>query len=183
MSSFKFTETKLSGVYIVDTVCHGDERGYFMETYKQPDFYAAGLDYSFVQDNQSGSRRGVLRGLHFQIKYPQAKLVRAIRGELFDVAVDLRRESASYGQWVGVVLSEQNRRQLMIPRGFAHGYLVLSDYAEMAYKCDQVYHPEDEGGVIYNDPDIGIDWPIKEGLILSGKDMRHPTLGQSRIEL
>ena len=181
MGNFTFTETKIRGVYLVDTAVYGDPRGFFMETYKETDFRAAGLDYTFVQDNQSASRRGVLRGLHFQKQHPQAKLVRVLRGEVFDVAVDLRAGSETYGQWVGAVLSEENKRQLMIPRGFAHGFLVLSDYAEFAYKCDEVYHPEDEGGIAWDDPDIAIDWPETEERILSEKDRRHPTLAEARI--
>ena len=182
MGNFTFNETKLKGVYIIDVKTYGDNRGYFMETYKEDDFKAAGLDYKFVQDNQSSSRKGVLRGLHFQKTYPQAKLVRVLKGEVFDVAVDLRKGSETYGQWVGAVLSEENKRQFMIPRGFAHGFLVLSDYAEFAYKCDDVYHPEDEGGIMWNDPAIGIEWPEAGELILSDKDKVHPSLAESKIE-
>lgn len=182
MGNFTFNETKLKGVYIIDVKTYGDNRGYFMETYKEDDFKAAGLDYNFVQDNQSSSRKGVLRGLHFQKTYPQAKLVRVLKGEVFDVAVDLRKGSETYGQWVGAVLSEENKRQFMIPRGFAHGFLVLSDYAEFAYKCDDVYHPEDEGGIMWNDPAIGIEWPEAGELILSEKDKVHPSLAESKIE-
>ncbi|MCR5540428.1 MAG: dTDP-4-dehydrorhamnose 3,5-epimerase [Ruminococcus sp.] len=182
MGNFTFNETKLKGVYIIDVKTYGDNRGYFMETYKEDDFKAAGLDYKFVQDNQSSSRKGVLRGLHFQKTYPQAKLVRVLKGEVFDVAVDLRKGSETYGQWVGAVLSEENKRQFMIPRGFAHGFLVLSDYAEFAYKCDDVYHPEDEGGIMWNDPAIGIEWPEAGELILSEKDKVHPSLAESKIE-
>lgn len=182
MGNFTFNETKLKGVYIIDVKTYGDNRGYFMETYKEDDFKAAGLDYSFVQDNQSSSRKGVLRGLHFQKNHPQAKLVRVLKGEVFDVAVDLRKGSETYGQWVGAVLSEENKRQFMIPRGFAHGFLVLSDYAEFAYKCDDVYHPEDEGGIMWNDPAIGIEWPDAGELILSEKDKVHPSLAESKIE-
>lgn len=182
MSNFIFHETKIKGVYIIDVKTYGDHRGYFMETYKKSDFKAAGLDYNFVQDNQSSSRKGVLRGLHFQKTYPQAKLVRAIQGEVFDVAVDLRKGSDTYGQWVGVLLSEENHRQFMVPRGFAHGYVVVSDYAEFAYKCDDVYHPEDEGGIIWNDPDIGIEWPDVGEIILSEKDKVHPPLKESGVE-
>ena len=163
MGNFTFIETKIRGVYIVETAVFGDERGYFMETYEQADFRAAGLDYTFVQDNQSASRRGVLRG------------------EVFDVAVDLRAGSETYGEWVCVVLSGENKRQFMIPRGFAHGFLVLSDTAEFAYKCDEFYHPEDEGGIAWNDPDVAIDWPAAGEVILSEKDRRHPTLAESRI--
>ena len=182
MSNFTFNETKIKGVYIIDVKTYGDNRGYFMETYKESDFKAAGLDYNFVQDNQSSSRKGVLRGLHFQKTHPQAKLVRVIKGEVFDVAVDLRKGSETYGQWVGVLLSEENHKQFMIPRGFAHGFVVVSDYAEFAYKCDDVYHPEDEGGIMWNDPAIGIDWVDVGEIILSEKDKHHPSLAESKIE-
>lgn len=181
MGNFTFTKTKIKGAYIVDTKVYGDHRGYFMETYKEEDFKAAGLNYTFVQDNQSSSRKGVLRGLHFQKTHPQAKLVRVLKGEVFDVAVDLREDSETYGQWVGVILSEQNKKQFMIPRGFAHGFLVISDYAEFVYKCDDFYYPEDEGGLIYNDSDIAINWPDVGELILSEKDLKNPTLAVSKI--
>jgi dTDP-4-dehydrorhamnose 3,5-epimerase len=180
--NFTFTETPISGVFIIDTVTFGDERGYFTETYKKSNFDAAGLIYDFVQDNQSGSRKGVLRGLHFQRTYPQAKLVRVLMGEVFDVAVDLRKGSDTYGKWTGCYLSRDNRRQFLIPRGFAHGFVVVSDYAEFAYKCDELYHPEDEGGIAWDDPDIGILWPELETYILSEKDKRFPTLAECRIE-
>ncbi|HRR77924.1 MAG TPA: dTDP-4-dehydrorhamnose 3,5-epimerase [Ruminococcus sp.] len=182
MSNFTFNETKIKGVYIIDVKTYGDNRGYFMETYKESDFKEAGLDYNFVQDNQSSSRKGVLRGLHFQKTHPQAKLVRVLKGEVFDVAVDLRKDSPTYGQWVGVVLSEENKRQFMIPRGFAHGFVVMSDYAEFAYKCDDLYHPEDEGGIMWNDPAIGIEWPEVGEVILSEKDKLHPSLADSKVE-
>lgn len=182
MGNFTFIETKIKGVYIIDVKTYGDNRGYFMETYKESDFIEAGLRYNFVQDNQSSSRKGVLRGLHFQKTYPQAKLVRVLKGEVFDVAVDLRKDSPTYGQWVGAVLSEENKRQFMIPRGFAHGFVVMSDYAEFAYKCDELYHPEDEGGIMWNDPAIGIDWPDVGEIILSEKDKIHPSLADSKIE-
>ena len=182
MSNFTFTETKIKGVYIIDVKLYGDNRGYFMETYKEDDFKAAGLDYRFVQDNQSSSRKGVLRGLHFQKTFPQAKLVRVLKGEVFDVAVDLRKGSETYGQWVGVLLSEENHRQFMIPRGFAHGFLVVSETAEFAYKCDEKYHPEDEGGLLWNDPDVNVQWPEVGEIILSEKDKRNPLLSESRIE-
>lgn len=167
---------------IVDVKSYGDDRGYFMETYKQPDFVAGGIDVDFVQDNQSSSVKGVLRGLHFQINHPQSKLVRVVSGEVFDVAVDLRPGSATYGKWEGVVLSAENKRQFFIPRGFAHGFLVLSDTAEFCYKCDDIYHPNDEGGLMWNDPEIGIVWPAMQGeevfdeskIILSDKDKVHP---------
>lgn len=176
--NFTFTQTSIEDVMIVDTAAFGDERGYFMETYKRPDFIAGGIDANFVQDNQSCSTKGVLRGLHFQIEHPQAKLVRVVSGSVFDVVVDLRMESPTYGTWEGVILSAENRRQFFIPRGFAHGFLVLSETAEFSYKCDDVYHPNDEGGLMYDDPDIGIEWPIPEGmeLILSEKDKTHPRL-------
>lgn len=181
--SFTFTETSIEGVTVVDVAAHGDERGRFMETYKRPDFVAGGIDAEFVQDNQSSSTKGVLRGLHFQIAHPQSKLVRVISGEVFDVAVDLRSGSATYGKWEGVVLSAANRRQLFIPRGFAHGFLVLSDTAEFCYKCDDVYHPGDEGGLAWDDPEIAIEWPALCGdeafdsskLVLSEKDRQHPS--------
>lgn len=182
MGNFIFRKTKIQGVYMIDVKTYGDNRGYFMETYKESDFFEAGLTYRFVQDNQSSSRKGVLRGLHFQKNYPQAKLVRVLKGEVFDVAVDLRKGSESYGQWVGVLLSEENHRQFMIPRGFAHGFLVVSDYAEFAYKCDEFYHPEDEGGIIWNDPDIGIEWPDVGEVILSEKDKQNRTLAECKIE-
>lgn len=181
MGNFTFNETKMKDVYIIDVKTYGDNRGYFMETYKESDFRAAGLEYNFVQDNQSSSRKGVLRGLHFQKTYPQAKLVRVLKGEVFDVAVDLRKDSDTYGQWVGTVLSEDNKRQFMIPRGFAHGFVVMSDYAEFAYKCDELYHPEDEGGIMWNDSAIGIDWPDVGEIILSEKDKVHPSLAESKI--
>ncbi len=175
MGKFKFNETAISGVFVIEPTVFGDERGYFMETYSATDFEEAGLKYNFVQDNQSSSRRGVLRGLHFQKEYPQAKLVRVLAGEVFDVAVDLREGSETYGQWVGELLSAENKKQLMIPRGFAHGFLVVSEKAEFAYKCDEFYHPEDEGGVMYDS--CGIEWPkVESELILSEKDLKHPKL-------
>lgn len=181
MGIFKFTETTIKDVYVIEPKAFGDKRGYFMETYNENDFISVGLNYKFVQDNQSSSTKGVLRGLHFQKKHPQAKLVRVISGEVFDVAVDLRKDSATYGQWIGVVLSSENKKQLLIPKGFAHGFLVLSDHAEFVYKCDDFYHPEDEGGIMYNDADIGIEWPLAGGFCLSTKDMEHPSLKDSDI--
>lgn len=180
MKNFTFLETSIEGVYVIEPDLFKDQRGYFSETYQAETFRAAGLTYQFVQDNQSGSQRGVLRGLHFQKKHPQAKLVRVLRGEVFDVAVDLRRGSGTYGKWVGATLSEENRKQLLIPRGFAHGYLVLSEHAEFCYKCDEFYHPEDEGGIIWNDPDIAIQWPDAGALILSEKDLTYPTLAETK---
>lgn len=179
--NFTFTETSIEGVKVIDVKAFGDERGYFMETYKRPDFVVGGIDCEFVQDNQSSSTKGVLRGLHFQIEHPQAKLVRVVSGEVFDVAVDLRKGSATYGNWEGVVLSAENRRQFFIPRGFAHGFLVLSDSAEFCYKCDDVYRPGDEGGIAWNDADIAIEWPAADApILLSDKDKIQPafkTLG------
>ena len=149
----------IAGLCVITPAVHGDSRGYFMETYSQRDMAEAGLDIPFVQDNQSMSVKGVLRGLHFQKQYPQTKLVRAIRGSVFDVAVDLRAGSATYGKWHGELLTEENKKQFLIPRGFAHGFLVLSDTAEFCYKCDDFYHANDEGGIAWNDPEIGIQWP------------------------
>ena len=149
----------IKGLCLIIPAVHGDNRGYFMETYNAKDMKEAGLDIAFVQDNQSMSTRGVLRGLHFQKQYPQAKLVRVIKGVVYDVAVDLREGSPTYGKYHGVVLSDENKKQFLIPRGFAHGFLVLSDIAEFCYKCDDYYHPNDEGGIAWNDPDIGIEWP------------------------
>ena len=153
----------IEGLCVVTPTVHGDSRGYFMETYNQRDMAEAGFDVKFVQDNQSMSTKGVLRGLHFQKNYPQAKLVRVIKGSVFDVAVDLRSGSKTYGKWHGEVLSADNNKQFFIPRGFAHGFLVLSDVAEFCYKCDDFYHPNDEGGMAWNDPEIGIAWPMLEG--------------------
>ena len=181
MGKFIFTETKIKDVFLIEPSVYGDSRGYFTETYNENDFRQAGLDYVFVQDNQSSSRKGVLRGLHFQRRHPQTKLVRVIKGEVFDVAVDLRKDSITYGQWVGEILSEENKKQLLIPRGFAHGFLVLSDYAEFVYKCDDFYHPEDEGGIIYNDSSISIEWPDIEEVILSEKYKINPTLDELKM--
>ena len=149
----------IEGLCVIQPAVHGDNRGYFMETYSQRDMAEAGLDIPFVQDNQSMSVKGVLRGLHFQTQYPQTKLVRAIKGSVFDVAVDLRAGSATYGKWYGVLLTEENKKQFLIPKGFAHGFLVLTDTAEFCYKCDDFYHANDEGGLAWNDPAIGIQWP------------------------
>ena len=149
----------IEGLCVITPAVHGDDRGYFMETYSQRDMMEAGIDITFVQDNQSMSTKGVLRGLHFQKNYPQTKLVRVIKGSVFDVAVDLRKKSNTFGKWYGIELSEENKKQFLIPRGFAHGFLVLSDKAEFCYKCDDFYHPNDEGGIAWNDPEIGIEWP------------------------
>lgn len=178
---FTFQKTNIEGVFIIEPQVFGDHRGYFMETYNEKEFKNAGLNYTFVQDNQSKSKKGVLRGLHFQKQFPQAKLVRVISGEVFDVAVDLRKNSPTYGKWVGVVLSAENKKMFMIPRGFAHGFVVLSETAEFVYKCDEFYHPEDEGGVLWNDPDINIVWPYDGEPILSQKDTLHKPLKESKI--
>ena len=164
----------IEGLKVIVPKVFGDERGYFMETYHYEDYKAAGIDQVFVQDNQSSSRKGVLRGLHFQKEFPQDKLVRVLSGEVFDVAVDLREGSPTFGKWFGVVLSAENKKQFFIPKNFAHGFLVLSDYAEFAYKCTDFYHPNDEGGILYNDPEIGVEWPVPEGmeLIMSEKDQK-----------
>lgn len=165
---------EIEGVKVITPRVFPDERGYFMETYQKKDFEEIGIDVEFVQDNQSASKKGVIRGLHFQKEFPQDKLVRVISGTVFDVCVDLRKGSKTFGKWFGVELSAENKKQFFIPKGFAHGFLVLSDYAEFVYKCSDFYHPGDEGGIIYNDPEIGIDWPIPEGceLIFSEKDTK-----------
>ena len=149
----------IEGLCVITPAVHGDNRGYFMETYSQRDMAEVGLNIPFVQDNQSMSTKGVLRGLHFQKQYPQTKLVRVIRGCVYDVAVDLRAYSKTYGQWYGVLLTEENKKQFLISKGFAHGFLVLSETAEFCYKCDDFYHPDDEGGLAWNDPAIGVEWP------------------------
>lgn len=182
--NFLFKKTEIEGVVIVEMKSHMDSRGYFMETYKKADFVAGGINVNFVQDNQSMSFKGVLRGLHYQINHPQSKLVRVVEGAVFDVAVDLRPGSSTYGKWVGVELTAENCKQLYIPRGFAHGFLVLSEHAVMCYKCDNVYYPNDEGGLMWNDPAIGIEWPAMQGdamfdatkIVLSDKDKKHPPL-------
>ena len=174
MGKIKVTTCDIEGLYVIEPTVFKDERGYFMETYNQNDFKEAGLNMTFVQDNQSMSVKGVLRGLHFQKQYPQGKLVRAVRGTVFDVAVDLRSDSKTYGKWFGVTLSAENKKQFYIPEGFAHVFLVLSDEAEFAYKCTDFYHPGDEGGLLWSDPEIGVDWPIEPGmeLIISDKDKK-----------
>lgn len=164
MGQIKVTECPIKGLYIIEPAVHGDNRGYFMETYNQKDMQEAGLDMAFVQDNQSMSVKGVLRGLHFQKEYPQGKLVRVIKGCVFDVAVDLRTDSETYGKWFGIELSEENKKQFYISEGFAHGFLVLSKTAEFCYKVTDFYHPGDEGGLAWNDPEIGIEWPDVVGV-------------------
>lgn len=165
---------EIEGLKVITPKVFGDARGYFVETYQYEDYKAAGIPQVFVQDNQSASKRGVLRGLHFQKEFPQDKLVRVIRGEVFDVAVDLREGSPTFGKWFGVLLSEDNKKQFFIPKNFAHGFLVLSDYAEFFYKCSDYYHPGDEGGIRYDDPEIGVEWPIDADmeLLLSDKDTK-----------
>ena len=178
---FKFIKTSIDDVYIIEPEIHGDNRGFFSEVYKQADFCAANLNYTFVQTNLSKSKKGVLRGLHYQRNFPQAKLVMVLEGEVFDVAVDLRKNSATYGKWIGVILSGENKKMLMIPRGFAHGFLVLSESATFMYKCDDTYHPEDEGGIIWNDPSLKIKWPINNKIELSVKDQSNPSLEDCNI--
>lgn len=174
MGKITVTPYDIEGLYVIEPTVFKDERGYFVETYNQNDMKEAGLDMVFVQDNQSMSTRGVLRGLHFQKQFPQGKLVRVVRGKVFDVAVDLRSDSKTYGKWFGVELSAENMKQFYIPEGFAHGFLVLSDEAEFCYKCTDFYHPGDEGGLAWNDPEIGVEWPLEEGvdLIISEKDQK-----------
>ncbi len=162
MGKLTVTKCPIDGLYIIEPTVFRDERGYFVETYNQRDMEEAGLDMVFVQDNQSMSKKGILRGLHFQKEHPQGKLVRVIRGAVYDVAVDLRKNSKTYGQWYGIELSAENHRQFYIAEGFAHGYLVLSDEAEFCYKVTDFYHPGDEGGILWKDPDIGIEWPLAE---------------------
>lgn len=166
MGKIKVTTCEIEGLCVIEPTVFKDERGYFMETYNQNDFKEAGLDMVFVQDNQSMSTRGVLRGLHYQKQFPQGKLVRVVRGTVFDVAVDLRTGSKTYGNWFGVELSAENKKQFYIPEGFAHGFLVLSDEAEFVYKCTDFYHPGDEGGMAWNDPEIGIESPLQDGVEL-----------------
>lgn len=174
MGKFQFEKTPLEGVYVISPTVFGDDRGYFMETYQYEEFAAAGLDMTFVQDNQSKSKRGVLRGLHFQTRNPQGKLVRVIRGEVYDVAVDIRKGSPTFGRYFGVRLSEENKKQFYVPEGFAHGFLVTSDTAEFVYKCTNYYDPSSEAGILWNDPELAIDWPIAEDMeiLLSDKDKK-----------
>lgn len=172
--NFKFIETKIKGLYVIEPKIYKDTRGYFMEVYSKKDFYEAGLKCDFVQDNESKSRSGVIRGLHFQSKYPQGKLVRVTDGEVWDVAVDLRKDSETYGMWEGVYLSSENKRQFYVPEGFAHGFLVISDIAIFNYKCTNFYHPEYESGVLWCDEDINIKWPLEkvDKILLSEKDKK-----------
>ena len=176
MGQIKVTKTDIPGLIIIEPTVHGDNRCYFMETYNENDMKEAGLDVRFVQDNQSMSKKGVLRGLHFQKQYPQGKLVRVIRGAVYDVALDLRKDSPTFGKWHGVELTAENKKQFYLPAGFAHGFLVLSDEAEFCYKATDFYHPNDEGGIMWNDPEIGVEWPEVEEILLSEKDKVNMTL-------
>lgn len=178
MGNFKFIETNLKDVYIIEPRVFKDDRGYFMESYNKKHFEEAGLDMNFVQDNESKSTKGVLRGLHFQTKHTQGKLVRVIEGEVFDVAVDLRKGSPTFGMWEGVILSAENKKQFYIPQGFAHGFLVLSDEATFNYKCTDFYDPEHDGGLLWNDEEINIKWPLEgiDNIILSDKDKKQKRL-------
>lgn len=184
MGKFKKVETSIDGVYIIEPTVFGDDRGYFMETYSEAEFAEIGITNKFVQDNQSKSKKGVLRGLHFQKQNSQAKLVRVLKGEVYDVAVDLRPGSPTYGKYEGVLLTEENKKMFMIPRGFAHGFLVVSDEAEFAYKCDDIYNHEAEGGLRWDDPDVNIKWPMenisKDELLTSEKDGKWPSLKELR---
>jgi dTDP-4-dehydrorhamnose 3,5-epimerase len=176
----KITPTAIPDVWILEPQVHGDDRGYFMETFRQSHFAEKGLQLEFVQDNQSRSVQGTLRGLHYQLEYPQGKLARILSGEVFDVAVDLRKRSPTFGQWVGEVLSAENKKQLWIPPGFAHGFYVISETAELAYKCTEYYHPEDDYSLLWNDSQIGIDWPLVSAEpLLSQKDREAPPLAES----
>lgn len=177
MAQIKVTETKLQGIKIIEPQMFGDNRGWFMEVYQYDTYRQAGINCSFVQDNRSYSKRNVLRGLHFQKKYQQDKLISVLCGKIFDVVVDIRKDSATFGQWLGIELSAENRKQLFIPKGFAHGYIVLSEDAEILYKCSEKYYPDEESGILWNDKDLQIDWQIedKEKLILSEKDKKWQT--------
>lgn len=181
MEKFKKIETGINGLFVIETKLFEDTRGFFMETYNKKEFTKLGITNDFVQDNHSKSTKGVLRGLHFQKQYSQAKLVRVIKGEVYDVAVDLRSGSSTYGKYYGVILSEQNKLQFYIPKGFAHGFLVISNEAEFVYKCDEFYHPEDECGILWNDPTININWPLhliggEDEILQSEKDKKWKTL-------
>ena len=188
MGKIKVTENcnGIEGLKVIEPAVFGDARGYFMETYNYQDFAEAGIDCTFVQDNQSASKKGVLRGLHFQIEYPQDKLVRVISGEVFDVAVDLREGSRTFGKWYGVLLTAENKKQFFVPKNFAHGFIVLSDRAEFCYKVTDFYHPNDEGGILWNDEELGVEWPMPEGmgagdLILSDKDKVQKSFAEYKL--
>ena len=181
--NFNFIETKIKDLYIIEPKVFGDDRGYFMESYNRRDFVEAGLEMVFVQDNESKSKKGVLRGMHFQTKFTQGKLVRVTQGEVYDVAVDLRKGSPTYGAWEGILLSSENKKQFYVPEGFAHGFLVLSDEAVFNYKCTNLYAPEYDGGLLWNDPEVGIEWPLDgiDEIILSEKDKKQPVLKELDI--
>lgn len=180
MGKFTAETCEIEGLKVITPTVFGDKRGYFVETYQANDFKELGIDTVFVQDNQSSSTKGVLRGLHYQINFPQDKLVRVISGEVYDVVVDLRKDSPTYGKYHGVILSAENKKQFFIPKGFAHGFLVLSDYAEFCYKVSDFYHPNDEGGLLWSDPEVGIDWPIPEGMELNiiERDQNWPVISE-----
>ena len=187
MGQYEKIETGIDGLVVIKPTAFGDERGFFMESYTKKDFEAMGIDMEFVQDNHSKSSKGVLRGLHFQKEYTQSKLVRCVRGAVYDVAVDLRKDSATYGKYYGVTLTEENHLEFFIPKGFAHGFVVLSDTAEFVYKVDDFYHPGDEGGIAYNDPEIGIEWPFdeiggEENLNINDRDRNWPSLKEQDLK-
>lgn len=183
MGNFKFIKTPIEGLTIIDVTPLGDERGYFMEAYNKEQFFENGLTMNFVQTNESKSRKGVLRGLHFQKKFPQGKLVRCLEGEVYDVGVDLRPNSKTFGKWYGVILSEENKREFYVPEGFAHGFYVMSDIARFEYQTTNLYHPEDEGALLWNDQDVGVEWPLIDGKdpILSEKDKNNKTLKELKF--
>jgi dTDP-4-dehydrorhamnose 3,5-epimerase len=178
MGGFTVVQTGIDGLVEIQPTVFGDERGYFVETYNKREFETIGLNMSFVQDNQSASKKGVLRGLHFQKQNPQGKLVRVLSGEVFDVGVDLRKNSPTFGHWHGIILSGTNKKMFYVPEGFAHGFVVLSDFAEFTYKCTRFYDPKDEGGILWNDPEINVNWHIPDDMsvILSEKDKKNPPL-------
>ena len=183
MGKFEFIKNEIEGLVVIKPTVFGDDRGFFMETFHKEEFAAAGITREFVQDNHSKSSKGVLRGLHFQTENTQGKLVRVIKGEVFDVAVDCRPQSATFGKWYGVTLSEENKVQFYVPEGFAHGFMVISDEAEFVYKCTDLYNPKAEGGIPYNDETIGIQWPeIDCEVKLSEKDKKHPAFTQQTFE-
>jgi dTDP-4-dehydrorhamnose 3,5-epimerase len=183
MGNFKFIKTKIEDLYIIEPKVFGDHRGYFMETYNKKDFFEAGLTMEFVQDNESKSRKGVLRGMHFQTKHTQGKLVRVTKGEVYDVAVDLRKGSKTFGKWEGALLTEENKRQFYVPEGFAHGFLVVSEEAVFNYKCTDFYAPEYDSGLLWNDQEVGIEWPLEgiEEILLSDKDKVQKKLNELDI--
>ena len=179
----RFTEASLKGVYVIEPDVFGDARGFFLETWQEMRYQAAGISAQFVQDNHSRSEKGVIRGLHYQLKNAQDKLVYAVRGTIFDVAVDLRKGSETFGQWTGCILSDENRKQLFVPKGFAHGFSVLSDVVDVTYKCSDYYTPGDEYGILYNDPDLGIDWQVDlSTALVSEKDLIHPCLKDVSVD-